>query len=74
MLLNQSRKKSPNGTRTLISAMPVQCSTSSAVRPTGGWSLCESMISPQIVDICDQINEVSFDFSVNDQGSSPIKA
>ena len=25
------------------------------------------------MDICDQINEISFDFSVNDQGSSPIK-
>ena len=27
------------------SAMPVQCSTGSAIKPTGCWSLCESIMT-----------------------------
>ena len=48
-------------TRTLTSAMPVECSTSLAIRPTGSWLLCGSTISPQMVDACDQIKEISFE-------------
>ena len=40
-----------NGTQSLTSAMLVQCSASSAFRPTGSWSLGGSMISLQIMDI-----------------------
>ena len=57
-----------------------------AIKPTGSWSLCGSVISPRIVDICHHINEVSFQVKCNSstcralqqhrrgQGSSPIQA
>ena len=50
MLLSQWQENGVNGTWTLISAMPVQCSTSWTIRPIGSWLLCGSMIS--------QINEI----------------
>ena len=55
------KNSSLNRTWTLPSAMPVQYLTSWTIRPTGSWSLCGSMISLRIVDICVLINEVSFE-------------
>ena len=39
-------------------------SVSWAVRPTGSWSFCGSIISLYIVDICDQMSEVSFELRI----------
>ena len=40
--------------------MSVQGSTGWSIRATGSLSLCDLMINPQMVDVCDQINEISF--------------
>ena len=34
------------GFEPMTSAMPVQCSTNWAIKPTGGWSYCEFVIYP----------------------------
>ena len=39
-------RKARTGIRTLTSAIPVQCSTSWAMRPTRSWLSCGSMIDP----------------------------
>ena len=64
--LRSSERKSwkssgQNGTRTLISAMPLQCSTIWAIRPTESWPLWVYVKPVDWVVTCVLINEISFE-------------